>query len=445
MTTWGLSDEAKREVAAMIEQGRNYELPSVRTQRRQHFPGPAPTGVKFRNDSGEEIPPYAVMEVADSAYKPDSSGYYGVIRPTAKRTSWGWLINNSPLPVAIDGTSPNGAWSYDGNILCLVDPDSITPYDYGDSYRFSSGYAPRPGYWHLRRGGDADIAGIGGGDGNAEDYGFLQTCPDHILLSDYEYDYGDGDVNPIAKKFMQLPEQAELSVEFPVRTTFYKDVAGTPTAHTTAIGDFSPYCLRPYQTENSVHSRVGVEVINGDGTSLTCIKFLRTGLYKVEVKLYLKTAGNLLADATSFSDETVSGGGGGTYKKPTGLLFNPIQLRINALSKTPGTSAIGLDDGVLVYPYNAVVYRGSLSCVGENYHTVYTQFHVQSWMTTTDFTDTSHYEELGISLKALCNTTATTPGTLAIQEGPQVAAGVDGQERSWIKITRLRTATRVME
>ncbi len=156
-------------------------------------------GIPFRNDSGEEIPPYAVMEIVDGNI--GAGELLGVIKPTSKHNTQQWLINGSK-PIPIDGTG-SGFFSN----------DTPRPVLYLRTAWTSGGnsFSPVPGYWHI-----APDIGQNREAYYMESFGFIHVYDnDSAVTGDsdasYQYDYG-GEVGEDNIKYAYFRQYQETPI-----------------------------------------------------------------------------------------------------------------------------------------------------------------------------------------------------------------------------------------
>lgn len=201
------SDDAMRRIAREIfREERQAESMSRQYSRTFDSVGgdaPAPRGVLFYNASSETVPPYGVMEVSSYGTRA-GVGYFTITKPTTKRDSCMWLVNQAQ-PVAA-GAYGYGTWATEPTPV-MVDPsynDGGAPHN----------IAPYISDWYLH----ADPAS-GYSTNNTSAYGFrlfrgvssLSTVQSHPT---YTYAYASGSS---ALRFLictQMVEPCEISETF---------------------------------------------------------------------------------------------------------------------------------------------------------------------------------------------------------------------------------------
>lgn len=139
MTLGGFKKETAQIILDVVQYLRENGFVIKRPGRGEQFvPPDAP--IYVRNDSGEEIPPFACMQTSDTV---DTSGqnYVVVVKPVDDDGSSGKYLFNSIAPIEVDGYGV----SYAGPLVrMLTDGSAITC---GDSWQ------PEVGEWAVTPGG----------------------------------------------------------------------------------------------------------------------------------------------------------------------------------------------------------------------------------------------------------------------------------------------------
>jgi hypothetical protein len=397
----------------------------------------APTGVAFRNDSGEEIPPYAVMEQSTV----DSDGTVVVIKPTNRREGWLWLVNNSESPVAIAGTSSNGTWACDEPEYVLEENISS---DYSSGFfQRGSTMAPKPGYWHVTAKGHDDIPGgltTGGGAYKIEDYGFKSTTNKSKSVSysaTYDFGNGDGPQSTLwVRKLQQQVEPTEISQIIPLRQAVFDS---TPTSQTWMTYN-AYYSVRALQTDNSKHSRVGIDVTNGSSSVKHPFRIMRRGYYRVEVKIHLEYDGYQYAGAFDTTDTSTTSAHIHTYDKIKAACLAPITAEL-FLQTDPTKVDLVMQESVMAA--SALVRICSVSIPPVNLGSDNTRFTLYGVSYVTSSTNLDAYDSssdnphLGVFIKLTA---------FDISQQIRILAGTtDTQESSYVNFTRLRNCSMMME